>query len=94
MEGEVIGEGVVFSEFRTAADLVDRITGGAGASGLKAIAPTGVERVYVTVPANVDRLAIVGERVQIVRLDGRDEFTGVGRPIAILSDATLDYRPR
>ena len=94
MEGEVIGEGVVFSEFRTAADLVDRVTGGAGASGLKAIAPTGVERVYVTVPADVDRLAIVGESVQIVRLDGRDVFTVVGRPIAILSDATLDYRPR
>ena len=94
MEDEVIGEGVVLSEFRTVADLVDRVTGGAGPSGLKAVAPTGVERVYVTVPADVDQLAIVGESVQIVRLDGRDVFTVVGRPVAILSDVTLDYRPR
>ena len=94
MDGEVIGEGVVFSEFRTAADLVDRVTGGAGASGLKAVAPTGVERVSIMVPADLDQLAIVGESVRIVRQDGRDMFTAVGRPIAVLSDATLDYRPR
>ena len=94
MEGEIIAEGGVWSEFRSAADLTDRIGGGAGASGLKAVAPTGMERIFVTVPQNLDQLTIVGERVEIIRSDGRDTLTSIGRPVAVLSDATLEYLPR
>ena len=47
MEGEVIARGAVLSEFRSAADLVDRIAGGAGPLGIRAIAPLGSERVFV-----------------------------------------------
>lgn len=94
MEGEIVGRGVVLSEFREVSDLVDRVLGGAGASGLKAVAPTGVERISMIVPEDIDELVIVGQSLEIVQLDGRDMVTALGRPVAVLSDATIEYRPR
>lgn len=94
MEGVILGRGVVLSEFRSAADLIDRVTGGAGPSGVKAIAPTGSERVYVTLPPDVDRVSIVGQSLEVVRAESRDTFRSLGRPVAVLSDASLEYRPR
>ena len=94
MEGEVLARGVVLSEFRTAVDLLDRVTGGAGPRGIKAIAPTGAERVYVTVPSSVNTVSIVGQSLDVVRTDGRETLGAVGRPVAVLSDAKIEYRPR
>ena len=94
MDGEVIGRGVVLSEFREVSDLVDRVSGGAGASGLKAVAPTGAERISMIVPEDLDELVIVGQSLEIVRIDGRDMVTALGRPVAVLSEATIEYRPR
>lgn len=94
MEGEIIGRGVVLSEFREVSDLIDRVSGGAGASGLKAVAPTGVERISLTVPEDLEELVIVGQSLEINRLDGRDMVTALGRPVAVLSEATIEYRPR
>ena len=94
MEGVILGRGVVLSEFRAAADLIDRVTGGAGPSGVKAIAPTGSERVYVTVPPDVDQISIVGQSLEVVRAESRDTFRALGRPVAVLSDARIEYRPR
>ena len=94
MEGEVLGRGVVLSEFRSAADLVDRITGGAGPRGVKAIAPMGTERVYVSVPFGVDAVSIVGQSLEVVRADSRDIFRSVGRPVAVLSDVQIEHRSR
>ena len=94
MEGEIVGRGVVLSEFREVSDLVDRVLGGAGASGLKAVAPTGVERISMNVPEDIDELVIVGRSLEIVTLDGRDMVTALGRPVAVLSDATIEYRSR
>ena len=93
-KGEIISRGVVLSEFRTAADLVDRVSGGAGPGGVKAIAPTGSERIFVTVPAGIDEVSIVGQSLEVVRVDSRDTFRSLGRPIAIMSDASISYRPR
>ena len=94
MEGEIIGRGVVLSEFRSVSDLIDRVSGGAGASGLKAVAPTGVERISLIVPEDLDELVIVGRSLEVVRIDGRDMVTALGRPMAVLSEATIEYRPR
>ena len=94
MQGEVLARGVVLSEFRSAVDLVDRITGGAGPGGIKAIAPTGTERVYVTVPSGVDMISVVGQSLEVVRADNRDSFRSLARPVAVLSDAVVEYRPR
>ena len=94
MEGTIIGRGVILSEFRAVSDLVDRVSGGAGASGLKAVAPTGVERISMTVPEELDELVIVGRSLEVARVDGRDMVTAPGRPVAVLSNATIEYRPR
>ena len=94
MDGEIIGRGGVLSEFRTAADLVDRVSGGAGPTGLKAVAPTGTARVVVKIPPDLDQVVIVGQRLDVVRGDGQDTFTSLGRPVAVLSEARLDYHPR
>lgn len=94
MEGEIIARGVALTEFRTAADLVDRVSGGGGPNGLKAVAPLGTERLYVTLPAGVEQVSIVGQSLEVLRADGHDTFDTLGRPIAVLSNATLSYRPR
>ena len=94
MEGEIVARGVVLSEFRSADDLIDRVGGGAGPGGVKAVAPTGVERVFVRVPSDLDELSIVGQSLEVVRSDSRDTFRSVGRPVAVLSDVTVSYNPR
>src|SRR5437899_1122567 len=50
MDNTLISRAVVQSEFRAAPDLVDRVGGGAGPGGVKAVAPTGVEPVTVEIP--------------------------------------------
>ena len=88
-EGELLARAAVDSEFRTAEDLVDRVGGGAGPEGMKAVAPTGTERVIVRLPANVAEVFIVGERLTIERLDGLASFSTAGRPIAVISDVRV-----
>ena len=94
LDGRVLGRRYVLSEFRSAGDLVDRVTGGAGPDGVKAVAPTGRERVFVTVPADVDTVAIVGQSLEVVRPDGRETFQTPGRPVAVISDVEVEYRAR
>src|SRR5215470_8404141 len=50
MDNTLISRAVVQNEFRTAADLIDRVGGGAGPGGVKAVAPTGREPIAVIVP--------------------------------------------
>ncbi len=51
LDNTLLTRAVVQNEFRTAADLVDRVSGGNGPGGVKAVAPTGTESVSVTIPA-------------------------------------------
>ena len=81
------------NEFRTAADLVDRVLGGSGPGGLKAVAPTGSETIVVTMPAMEQGVSILGEKLSVIRVDGTDDFKTVGRPIAVISNVMLEYRP-
>ncbi|HZM62203.1 MAG TPA: hypothetical protein VFB85_20485 [Vicinamibacterales bacterium] len=83
----------VQNEFRTAADLVDRIQGGSGPGGLKAVAPTGTETIVVEIPEEEQSISIVGEKLTVIRVDGTDTFIAPGRPIAVISNVTLTYRP-
>lgn len=95
MAGEVLARRYVLSEFRAAPDLVDRVGGGAGPEGLKAIAPAGVERVFVPIPAGVERVVIAGQRLELFRFDQtRDEVRTVGRAIAVMSNAQIEYTGR
>jgi hypothetical protein len=95
-DNTLLSRAVVQNEFRSADDLVERITGGAGPGGLKAVAPTGSEPVSVVIPAVEKTVSILGERLTVVRPDAADAdvFTAVGRPVAVVSNVQLTYRPR
>jgi hypothetical protein len=91
--GEVLGQAVVRSEFRTEKDLVERIAGGAGPGGVKAVAPTGAEPVVFTVPQGVEEVVLTGERLSIERVGGTEVVTAPGRPYAVVSGVEIEYRP-
>ena len=92
-DNTLLSRAVVQNEFRTAADVVDRISGGAGPGGLKAVAPTGSETISVTIPAEEESVSILGEKLSVIRADGTDNFSAPGRPVAIISNVMLQYRP-
>jgi hypothetical protein len=91
---EVLGRPVVLAEFHSARDLVDRVGGGAGPGGIKAIAPVGAEAIRVIVPSNVTEISIVGLELEVRRLDGQETHTARGPAIALVSDVDVEYRAR
>ena len=40
-----------------------------------------------------DQVSILGEKLSVMRLDGVDNFSSPGRPIATISNVMLEYRP-
>ena len=98
MDNTLISRAVIQSEYRNANDLVDRIGGGAGPGGVKAVAPTGTEPIAIAIPAMedkvvIDKVSILGEKLAAERLDGVDNFTLPGQPVAIISNVMLEYHP-
>jgi hypothetical protein len=93
MDNTLITRAAVQSEFRTARDLVDRIGGGAGPGGVKAVAPTGTERIEVTIPEDEMQVSILGEKVTVDHLEGTATYTSPGRPVAVISSVTVEYQP-
>jgi hypothetical protein len=94
LDNTLITRAVVASEFRKREDLVDRISGGAGPGGVKAVAPVGVESILVTIPSDVSEVSLLGEKLTVVRTDGNPaHYAAAGRPIAIISNATVEYTP-
>jgi hypothetical protein len=93
MDNTLVSRAVVQSEFRAASDLVDRIGGGAGPGGVKAVAPSGTEPISIVIPETEQRVSILGEKLAVERLDGVDNFTLPGQPVAIISNVMLEYRP-
>ena len=93
MNNDLLARAVVLNEFRNEADLVDRISGGSGPGGLKAVAPTGSEAITIEVPETIQSVSILGEKLSVIRLDGSDNFTAVGRPIAVISNVRVTYLP-
>jgi hypothetical protein len=91
---EVLARPVVLAEFRIEADLVDRVSGGAGPGGVKAVAPIGGEAIRVTVAEGVTEISIVGLELQVTRVDGQESFMTSGRPIAVISDVQVEYQAR
>ena len=92
MSGELLGRGAVQTEFRTAKDLYDRIAGGAGPGGTKAVAPLGREQVSIVIPPNVDQVSLLGEVLEATTAAGREVATP-GRPVAIVSNVQITYVP-
>jgi hypothetical protein len=93
LDNTLITRAVVQNEFRVAADLVDRIGGGAGPGGVKAVAPTGLEAISVAIPEREDAVSILGEKLTVDRPDGTATYTQEGRPIATISNVMIEYRP-
>ncbi len=92
-DNTLITRAVIDSEFRTARDLFDRIAGGAGPGGVKAVAPTGSQPINVEIPAEADSVSILGEKLIVVRSGGTETYSSAGRPIAAISNVMLEYRP-
>ncbi|PYR76878.1 MAG: hypothetical protein DMF86_11010 [Acidobacteria bacterium] len=91
--GELISRAAVQAEFRTAADLYDRIAGGAGPGGVKAVAPAGDEAILIAIPAGVDQVSLLGETLDATTPAGHETMVLPGRPVAIVSNMTIEYRP-
>jgi hypothetical protein len=92
LKGDLIDRGAVQSEFRTAKDLYERIGGGAGPGGVKAVAPIGSEEVTIVVPQGIDQVSLLGEVLDATTSAGRETATP-GRPVAIISNVRVEYRP-
>jgi len=94
MDNTLVDRAVVLSEFRTEKDLFDRIGGGAGPGGVKAVAPLGAEPIVIELPADIgEQVSVLGEKLTVVRPDGVDNFASPGRPVASISNVMLEFRP-
>jgi len=93
LDNTLVSRAVVMAEYRSAKDLIDRIGGGAGPSGVKAVAPVGDEKISITIPESEDQVSILGEKLTVEREDGTQTFTQPGRLIAAISNVMVEYRP-
>jgi hypothetical protein len=93
LDNTLISRAVVQNEFRSAADLVDRVRGGAGPGGVKAVAPTGSEPITVAIPEGELSVSLLGEKLAVERIDGAATYSQPDRPIAVVSNVMLEYRP-
>jgi hypothetical protein len=92
MTGDLVGRAGVQSEFRSAGDLYDRISGGAGPGGVKAVAPIGRESISMAIPQKVDQVSLLGEVLDATTAAGH-EVAAPGRPVAIVSNFQIEYKP-
>jgi hypothetical protein len=94
MDNTLVDRAVIQTEFRTERDLFDRIAGGAGPGGVKAVAPSGTEFITMQLPEDVgEQVSVLGEKLTVVRPDGTDTFLSEGRPLATISNVMVEYRP-
>jgi hypothetical protein len=92
-EGGLIARLIVRSEFRRREDLLDRVSGGAGPSGVKAVSPVGTEPVVIEIPEGVEQAVLLGERLVVSSVDGPATYSLPGRPAAVLSNVRIEYTP-
>ena len=92
LDNTLISRAVVQSEFRRREDLFDRVGGGAG-GGVKAVAPIGVERIVMAIPEDVEAVSFLGEKLEMITVEGPATYTAPGRPIAVISNVEIEYTP-
>ena len=93
LDNTLLSRAIVQNEFRAIGDLVDRVGGGAGPGGVKAVAPTGKESITVAIPEGENAVSLLGEKLAVERVEGPATYTQPGRPIAVVSNVMLEYRP-
>lgn len=91
--GDVLGRAAIVREFRSLDGLFDQIGGGTRPGGVKAIAPGPAEPVVFSIPAGIPSVGIVGARLTVLTRGGEESFDTPGRPVAIVSNVRVDYRP-
>jgi hypothetical protein len=92
--GDVIDRAAVTRDYRTPADLFDRIAGAGRGAPPKADAPGAPMAIKVTIPAGLSTVGIVGTRLEEWRAAGRGAYDEPGRAIAIVSNVRVEYIPR
>jgi hypothetical protein len=92
MKGDLLDRGAVQTEFRTGRDLYERISGGAGPGGVKAVAPIGNEAIRISIPAAINEVSILGEMLEATTPAGHETATP-GRTVAVISNVRVEYRP-
>jgi hypothetical protein len=92
--GDVIDRAAVSRDYRTPADLFDRIAGSGRSAAPKADAPGAPQPIKVTIPAGLGIVGIVGSRLEEWRATGRGAYDEPGRAIAIVSNVRVEYTPR
>lgn len=90
--GEVLERAVVAREFRTVADLFDRVTAPSGA--VRAVAPGFPEAVRLVLPETATSIAITGGRLEETTRAGQARLQSPGRPVALVSNIRLEYVAR
>lgn len=85
--GAVVDRGIVVKEFRTTADLFDRIV------GVKLVAPGRPEPQKVTIPAGLSSVGIVGVKLEVTRRLVQNTYDTPQRPIAVVSNVRVEYTP-
>jgi hypothetical protein len=93
MDNTLVSRAGIQSEFRRASDLVERVGGGAGPGGVKAVAPTGTEHVTIEIPERENQVSILGEKLMVDRPEGSATYSSTGRPIALVSNVMIEYVP-
>jgi hypothetical protein len=94
MDNTLLSRAVVQNEFRRASDIVDRIRSDVGPMGVKAVVPTGTEPISIGIPQAENEVSVLGEKLTVERLDGTATYMSPGRPVAVISNVMIDYRPR
>jgi hypothetical protein len=89
-KGALLRQTVVQSEFRGMGDLVERV---AVPGGVKPVAPTGSESIVLELAPDVTEVSLLGEKLTIERVGGTEVITQPGRPIAVVSQVQVEYRP-
>jgi len=92
LDNTLISRALVQSEFKRREDLFDRIGGGAG-GGFKAVAPIGTEPIVMAIPAEVEAVSFLGEKLEMTSVSGPATYLAPGRPIAVISNVEIEYTP-
>ena len=80
MDNTLVDRAVIQSEFRSEADLFDRIAGGAAPGGVKAVAPSGTEFITIELPEDVgEQVSILGEKLTVLQAR-RHRYLRLRRP--------------
>ena len=93
MDNTLLSRAIVRTEFRTEGDLLDRVPAEDESAMLKAVAPIGQEPIRVEIPAGVEMVSILGEKMSSLRIDGEMLMSASGAPIAVISAPAVEYRP-